>query len=350
MNMKKIIMIMAALLISVSAGAIQLGELNGSDLGLGVGARAISMAGAFTALGDDASALYWNPAAITEIDHNEAMLMMNVDPVRYSYKALVYRPKSWDKKKTRPTIGISRANRLKFIGDGDWSQGNASHLIDLSMINVPLNYVGGLNSRTNDWRFTYATRIPEHQRLSVGLTYIDFKCVTTFFNTLSGRTCQVVAYKTMDAGFHYRASDTRQFGLTLRNPLESSKPKYLNFGMAWTPEGGDNIYTFDVEYVFGHYGTDLKSVNFLMFRTGMEKDLRNGWKARGGLIIPVRARTSSLGDMYKQIPAPKMDLTLGVGYTHKAHTVDLALFGDPGWGYIQKELKAGMALTYKMAF
>lgn len=350
-NMRKtIIAVMVLMLFGSCASAVQMSELNGSDLGLGVGARAISMAGAFTALGDDASALYWNPAAITEMDHNEAMMMMNVDPVRYSYKALVFRPKGWENKKTRPTFGISRANRLKYIGDGDWSQGNASHLIDLSMVNVPTNYVGGLNSRTNDWRFTYATRIPEHPRISVGFTYIDFKCVTTFFNTLSGRTCQVVAYKTMDVGMHYRFSNTRRFGLSIRNPLEVSKPKYLNFGMAWAPESRSYVYEVDVEYVFGHYGTDKKSVNFLMLRSGMEKDLHNGWKLRGGLIIPVRARTSSLGDLYKKMPSPKMDITLGVGYKYKAHTIDLAIFGDPGWAYIQKTLKAGTALTWKLEF
>lgn len=47
----------------------------GSFLRMGAGARAIGMGGAFTAVADDATAAYWNPAGLVLIEHIEATFM-----------------------------------------------------------------------------------------------------------------------------------------------------------------------------------------------------------------------------------------------------------------------------------
>src|SRR5271155_3166064 len=44
-------------------------------LQLGVGARALTMGQAYTAVADDASALYWNPADMTQIQNHSVTLM-----------------------------------------------------------------------------------------------------------------------------------------------------------------------------------------------------------------------------------------------------------------------------------
>jgi hypothetical protein len=44
-------------------------------LKIGVGARALGMGGAFVSLSDDASAAYWNPAGLTQLESREAMGM-----------------------------------------------------------------------------------------------------------------------------------------------------------------------------------------------------------------------------------------------------------------------------------
>lgn len=42
-------------------------------LGIGVGPRAMAMGSAFVALGDDASAMYWNPGALSRVGHGQVM-------------------------------------------------------------------------------------------------------------------------------------------------------------------------------------------------------------------------------------------------------------------------------------
>ena len=44
-------------------------------LKIGVGARALGMGGSFVSLADDASAPYWNPAGLVQLEQREAMLM-----------------------------------------------------------------------------------------------------------------------------------------------------------------------------------------------------------------------------------------------------------------------------------
>ncbi len=56
-------------------GAVSnVGTTSASFLNIGVGARAVAMGGAFAALADDASALYWNPAGISRCEHTEIIL------------------------------------------------------------------------------------------------------------------------------------------------------------------------------------------------------------------------------------------------------------------------------------
>ncbi len=47
----------------------------GAFLRIGAGARALAMGGAFTAIADDATAAYWNPAGLTQIEKQEVSSM-----------------------------------------------------------------------------------------------------------------------------------------------------------------------------------------------------------------------------------------------------------------------------------
>src|SRR5580700_4787066 len=54
-------------LIAQTSGAVE----TASFLNVGVGARGLGMGGAYTALGDDADAIYWNPAGLAQVSGHE---------------------------------------------------------------------------------------------------------------------------------------------------------------------------------------------------------------------------------------------------------------------------------------
>ncbi len=61
-------------------------------LKLGVGARAQAMGGAFTAVANDASALYWNPAGVARIPNNELIFAYTdwIADINHAYFGFVY--------------------------------------------------------------------------------------------------------------------------------------------------------------------------------------------------------------------------------------------------------------------
>ena len=69
--MKKIIILLLAVIIQTAGTAgdfSKVGTVSAQFLKIGVGARAMALGGSFTALANDVSTLYWNPAGITNLN------------------------------------------------------------------------------------------------------------------------------------------------------------------------------------------------------------------------------------------------------------------------------------------
>jgi hypothetical protein len=73
--MKILKLILSVLIVGHFALSQQIAKYAGEFLSIGVGGRALGLGGAYVALANDASAGYWNPAALARIDYPEVMLM-----------------------------------------------------------------------------------------------------------------------------------------------------------------------------------------------------------------------------------------------------------------------------------
>ncbi len=74
-------------------GSQRAGTAMGQFLKIGVGGRAVSMGEAFVAVANDASALYWNPAGITQLEKNQVIFSHTDWPVdvRHDFLGYVHR-------------------------------------------------------------------------------------------------------------------------------------------------------------------------------------------------------------------------------------------------------------------
>ena len=146
--------------------------LNGSDLGMGIGARAIAMGGAFTAICDDASATFWNPAGLPQI-HNNQIFLSGDYPKEFSSAGLVYRPQRNLLNLHKFALGISMVNHLSFQGDSgeDVWDDYAAHLLYLAMVDSDDDFSGSIRSQTMDIRFSIALAPLKSNRLLLGVNF-----------------------------------------------------------------------------------------------------------------------------------------------------------------------------------
>jgi len=165
------------LLLFLTAGTlhadVDFDKLYGSDLGMGIGARAMSLGGAFVSMADDPSAVYWNPAGLTALRGLQVFLSAETI-ADLSAVSVIYSPETPCLSRMDLTFALSHISRLRFngnSGNGDWS-GYPSHLLDLSMVNVGEDFQGTINSKTCDTRLSLAFAPPWNKKISFGFNYI----------------------------------------------------------------------------------------------------------------------------------------------------------------------------------
>ena len=168
-----IILLASSIMANTVRADVDFDYLHGSDLGIGIGARAISMSGAFTAVADDASAVFWNPAGLAQLADNQAFLSGDY-PGGFSSAGLVYLPRAKSFKNLQMAFGLALVNRLRFKGDSGeeiWDE-YASNLLSLAMVDIDEEYAGTIDSRTMDIRFSLALQPLSSKRFLVGFNYI----------------------------------------------------------------------------------------------------------------------------------------------------------------------------------
>ena len=162
-------------------------------------------------------------------------------------------------------------------------------------------------------------------------------------------------YTTLDAGLLWQATPDITIGLMAKNLVDLHKsgfvrttterisqtrfsmPLISTLAVAVTKDTW--LFTCDQEVIYGHFGgLEKKKAEFWLVRVGVEKRISNNRFIRAGLIIPLIARTSSLGNIRNDLPSPKFGATIGAGMNFRRFKVDLAITGNPGRSYIEQKI------------
>lgn len=121
------------------------------------------------------------------------------------------------------------------------------------------------------------------------------------------------------------------------SPGHFTLPTYTTFGFSHHDRNW--LFSLDNEFIYGRYGvSEDDRADFWLIRTGIDKRMNQWIHIRGGIIIPIIARTSSLGNIRNDLPDPKMGGTLGIGVAYQRITVDLAAYGDPARSYVEHKI------------
>jgi hypothetical protein len=145
------------ILLHTAAGAQTIGKYAGEFMAIGVGGRALGLGGAHVALANDATAGYWNPAALARINYPEGIIMHDErfgSLINYDFAAVAI-PYGSD-----ASVGLSII-RLGVDGIPDtrnaWIDNNNNSIFDSA---DRLDYDKITYFNATDWAlyFTYAKR------------------------------------------------------------------------------------------------------------------------------------------------------------------------------------------------
>lgn len=153
----------------------------------GVGARALAMGGAYSAVADDATAGYWNPAGLTAIERFNLSTMISANMSydrQYNYVALGY--------------NFGRAGWGAF----SWVNGGVN---DLDKTDAGFNKSGTFNADEHGFLFSYGNKM---NKLHVGMTFkVGYQKIDDYSKTGVG----------FDAGLKYILSDAVHLAVTGRD-------------------------------------------------------------------------------------------------------------------------------------
>ena len=210
---------------------------------IGLGTRAMGMGGAFTAVADDESAFYWNPAGITQIRFISVMLGAGAQGEDFDFledtldnisDTEKLNPEDFELGRGYLNLGLIGGITTRFVGVNFYSENS------ISMDHPELHSLNLKSSSFNYGAVTIAANIKE--KISVGVNLkkvmagigegeveIDEGNPVNSVNKTSYADGDGICY---DLGVIYRLSDQVKFGFIARNlggdiDLEGKTMKYL---------------------------------------------------------------------------------------------------------------------------
>ncbi len=203
----------------------------GEFLNIGVGSRALGMAGAYTAVADDITASYWNPAGLVDADGFQAYFMHSkqfIKSVQHNYLGASHTLGE------KSTIGVSLLYfTVNSIADSRNARNTADGKFDYSKI-----------SRFNVGDYTLLLTYSQwySEKLSYGIN------VKTIYRDYHVESAFGLGF---DAALKYRLTERLVFGLALRD--------FTSTMMAWST--GEKEFVTPSLRLGGSYLFDISSLN-----------------------------------------------------------------------------------------
>lgn len=157
-------------------------------LSIGVGARALGMSNAFSAVADDATAGYWNPAGLTNITSNIQIALMHTEYfsglAQYDYGSIAF------------NLDEKSALAFSYLRFGIDDIPDTSELID-SDGNINYDLLRSFSASDNAFLMSYARLL--NSNLSIGIN-------TKIIRRTAGNFASAWGFG-LDAGFQYKAGN-----------------------------------------------------------------------------------------------------------------------------------------------
>lgn len=295
----------------------------------GAGARSLAMGRAFLAVADDASAVYWNPAAMVQLKHKEIMFLQATlhEETSYNYMSYVHptsKAGAWGVSMTKLDSG--GFEKVEIVTDGS---GNITSI----------NNVGSFTVGQQAMTLAYGKQVTE--KLAMG---ISLKRISTSIDAFSQ------SFSAIDASVFTRVKKNYRFGVAIQNavsqaPAESNDrlPLTIRIGNAYSLLNERIILAADINSnratgMGWNLGTEYWASRKVAFRMGLEN--------RDGLITET---TGGLGFNFSRL---NLDLAVGLSELGMSQRVSLGFkFGKSADNNRDKEterlIKAGNAAFAK---
>lgn len=299
-------------------------------LKIGVGARAVAMGESFIAVANDASALFWNPAGLVEIPHNQVMASHTayVVDISHEFFGITY------KLSESQTVGLSFASL---------------HMEDMEITTETQPFGTGRFFSFGDIAIgaTYANKMTEQFSFGATIRYAE-----ETLDVLKMRSVMI------DLGtLYWTGLGSTRFAVTISNFGADAKPK----GSVTLANGGtvEDFQSFSLPTTF-KLGIAMEAIedetsrlttslqlnhpndNSEHFRFGLEYAFQNTFFIRGGLKRTIGQKLFGTDETSPE------DFTLGAGFAIDLSTLSRvsADYAFARFGELGSIHRFSVALTY----